>query len=89
MVKILTYLMLCTVGEGIVLHHLEMAKKFPLHPKHPERICWGCDKYCSVDDLRCGNGSNRTQHPAELLGDDWYEFGEWDLEIPTDASSDD
>ncbi|MBQ1657017.1 MAG: DUF3079 domain-containing protein, partial [Rhodocyclaceae bacterium] len=21
-----------------------MAKKFPLHPKHPERICWGCDK---------------------------------------------
>ncbi|MBS0174921.1 MAG: DUF3079 domain-containing protein, partial [Nitrospira sp.] len=23
-----------------------MAKKFPLHPKNPERICWGCDKYC-------------------------------------------
>ncbi|MGN6661313.1 MAG: DUF3079 domain-containing protein, partial [Achromobacter mucicolens] len=23
-----------------------MAKKFPLHPKHPERICWGCDRYC-------------------------------------------
>ena len=89
MAKILTYLMLCTLGESIVLHHREMAKKFPLHPKHPERICWGCDKYCSVDDLRCGNGSNRTQHPAELLGDDWYEFGEWDLEIPTDASSDD
>ncbi|PQK68826.1 hypothetical protein CG428_23325, partial [Pantoea ananatis] len=24
-----------------------MAKKFPLHPSHPERICWGCDRYCS------------------------------------------
>ena len=46
-----------------------MAKKFPLHPKHPERICWGCDKYCPVDSLSCGNGSDRTQHPAELLGD--------------------
>ena len=48
-----------------------MAKKFPLHPKHPERICWGCDKYCSKDALGCGNGSDRTQHPAELLGEDW------------------
>ncbi len=51
-----------------------MAKKFPLRPKHPERICWGCDKYCSVNDLKCGNGSDRTQHPAELFGDDWFEF---------------
>lgn len=57
-----------------------MAKKFPLHPKHPERICWGCDKYCPTDQLRCGNGSGRTQHPAELLGDDWYTWGDWDLE---------
>ena len=32
----------------------EMAKKFPLNPKHPERTCWGCDKYCSVDALQCG-----------------------------------
>ena len=53
---------------------LTMAKKFPLHPKHPERICWGCDKYCPVDSLGCGNGSDRTQHPIELLGDDWYEW---------------
>lgn len=51
-----------------------MAKKFPLHPKHPERICWGCDKYCSVDELRCGNGSDRTQHPIELFGEDWAEL---------------
>ncbi|WP_163120715.1 DUF3079 domain-containing protein, partial [Acinetobacter pittii] len=26
-----------------------MAKKFPLHPSHPERICWGCDRYCSAE----------------------------------------
>ena len=28
-----------------------MAKKFPLNPPHPERICWGCDKYCAADAL--------------------------------------
>ena len=39
-----------------------MAKKFPLHPSHPERICWGCDKYCSVDSLACGNGKEFAQH---------------------------
>ena len=31
-----------------------MAKKFPIYPKHPERICWGCDKYCLAEDLQCG-----------------------------------
>lgn len=51
-----------------------MAKKFPLNPAHPERICWGCDKYCSVQSMMCGNGTERTQHPAELFGDDWHEF---------------
>jgi DUF3079 family protein len=45
--------------------------KLPLHPKHPERICWGCDKYCPIDDMRCGNGTIRAPHPAELFGDDW------------------
>src|SRR5215471_1197229 len=45
--------------------------RVPLHPKHPERICWGCDKYCPATDLRCGNGTIRTQHPVELFGDDW------------------
>ena len=49
-----------------------------LHPKHPERICWGCDKYCSADDLRCGNGTIRTPHPVELFGDDWFE---WELSL--------
>ena len=54
-----------------------MAKKFPLHPKHPERICWGCDRYCPTDSMACGNGSGRTMHPAEMLGDDWYTVGDW------------
>lgn len=48
--------------------------KIPLHPVHPERTCWGCDKYCPADDLRCGNGTVRTQHPCELFGDDWLEW---------------
>lgn len=54
-----------------------VAKKFPLNPPHPERICWGCDRYCPADSLACGNGAGRTQHPAEMMGDDWYEYGDW------------
>ena len=50
--------------------------KLALNPKHPERVCWGCDKYCSADDLRCGNGTIRTQHPVELFGENWLE---WEL----------
>lgn len=64
-----------------------MAKKFPLHPKRPERICWGCDKYCAADNLGCGNGSERTPHPAELLGEDWYEHGDWGLSETADDPS--
>lgn len=48
--------------------------KFPIHPEHPERICWGCDQYCPADDLRCGNGTIRVPHPVELFGDDWWEW---------------
>jgi hypothetical protein len=43
----------------------------PLAPTHPERICWGCDKYCPAAELACGNGTIRTPHPVELFGDDW------------------
>lgn len=53
--------------------------KIPLNPQHPERICWGCDKYCPADSLACGNGTIRTQHPAELFGADWLE---WANEAP-------
>lgn len=52
-----------------------MAKKFPIRPLHPERVCWGCDTYCPADSLKCGNGTLRTEHPAELFGDDWMEWG--------------
>ncbi len=52
-----------------------MAKHFPINPAHPERICWGCDRYCSVDALMCGNGSVATLHPSELFGEDWMTWG--------------
>jgi len=52
-----------------------VAKKFPIAPSNPERICWGCDAYCPANDMRCGNGSDRTPHPAELFGDDWDTWG--------------
>jgi hypothetical protein len=48
--------------------------KIPLHPTNPERICWGCDKYCPADSLACGNGTIRTLHPVELFGPDWLEW---------------
>jgi hypothetical protein len=47
---------------------------FPLHPRHPERICWGCEKFCPADDMCCGNGTIRTPHPVELLGEDWKKW---------------
>lgn len=52
-----------------------MSKKFPIHPAHPERTCWGCDLYCPANSMACGNGSDRTQHPVELFGEDWQEWG--------------
>jgi hypothetical protein len=51
-----------------------VAKKFPINPRHPERICWGCDRYCPASSMACGNGSDRTQHPAEIFGPDWSEW---------------
>ena len=52
-----------------------MAKKFPISPANPQRICWGCDRYCPADQLMCGNGTVATLHPSELFGDDWMEWG--------------
>lgn len=51
-----------------------MTRPFPDHPAHPERLCWGCDRYCAARDMQCGNGSVRTPHPSELFGDDWREW---------------
>ncbi|HET7216744.1 MAG TPA: DUF3079 domain-containing protein [Vicinamibacterales bacterium] len=53
---------------------VEPMRKVPVRPPHPERICWGCDKYCPADDLACGNGTIRTLHPCELFGDDWLDW---------------
>jgi hypothetical protein len=52
-----------------------MAKRFPIHPANPQRVCWGCDRYCPADSMACGNGSVRAQHPVELFGEDWNEWG--------------
>ena len=54
--------------------HASNMGAIPLNPAHPERICWGCDKYCPADDLACGNGTIRTLHPLELFGEDWLEW---------------
>lgn len=54
--------------------------RLPLAPDHPERTCWGCDKYCPADDLACGNGTIRAPHPIELFGDDWLE---WEASVTT------
>ncbi|MCU7247461.1 DUF3079 domain-containing protein [Pseudomonas koreensis] len=57
-----------------------MAKPFPANPSHPERICWGCDRYCPAKSLACGNGSDRTMHPVEIFGEDWDSPGDWGIE---------
>ncbi len=59
-----------------------MTKKFPVHPANPERTCWGCDQYCPANSMRCGNGSDRTQHPFELFGADWLDWGSDQAEKP-------
>ncbi|NRR32485.1 DUF3079 domain-containing protein [Oxalobacteraceae bacterium] len=60
-------------------------KIFPLHPARPELLCWGCDRYCRATDMACGNGSDRTQHPCELFGEDWASFG---LDAPQTVTQD-
>ena len=62
-------------------------KKFPKAPAHPERVCWGCDHYCAANDMRCGNGSDRTPHPVELFGDGWRAWGETEAEADTPSNA--
>lgn len=66
-----------------------MAKNFPVNPSHPERICWGCDRYCPAKSLACGNGADRTMHPVEMFGEDWAEPNDWGIDavIATDRSA--
>ena len=61
-------------------------KPLAMLPKHPERICWGCDKYCASDELACGNGTIRTPHPVELFGDDWVDWStRVDAAVPVES----
>jgi len=62
-----------------------MAKKFPDSPAHPERTCWGCDRYCATSAMLCGNGSERTQHPVELFGEGWRDWGTAAASAPADV----
>ncbi|GCL65492.1 DUF3079 domain-containing protein [Pseudaquabacterium pictum] len=52
-----------------------MSKRSPANPAHPERICWGCDRYCPVGSMACGNGSVAIPHPSDLFGKDWESWG--------------
>lgn len=61
-----------------------MSKRFPENPPHPERNCWGCDRYCAAHAMLCGNGSERTQHPVELFGPDWVAW-EAPVAAPTET----
>ena len=61
-----------------------MNKRFPILPAHPERVCWGCDRYCAADAMQCGNGSLATPHPSELFGADWQS---WGLDAPQAPSA--
>ena len=63
-----------------------MAKKFPIKPANPGRICWGCDRYCPADAMQCGNGSLATPHPSELFGEDWMDWG-LDAKAPAPAQA--
>jgi hypothetical protein len=37
--------------------------------------------------MQCGNGSDRTQHPAELFGEGWKEMGkDYEPDPSTEAS---
>jgi hypothetical protein len=47
-------------------------KEALIHPKHPERICWGCERYCAADNLACRE--ERLAHPIESYGYDWLEL---------------
>jgi hypothetical protein len=42
----------------------------PERPRHPERICWGCDRHCAAGDLACGEDKVRAPHPSELFGEE-------------------
>jgi hypothetical protein len=46
-------------------------------PRPPRAGVLGLQPLLPGQDMRCGNDSDRTQHPAELFGDDW---DQWELD---------
>src|SRR6187549_2045869 len=58
---------------------------YPTHPRHPERVCWGCDEYCPANDLTCGKDTVRTPHPLELFGNDWDRWAADEVETADDS----
>ena len=56
----------------------------PLNPRHPERICWGCDKYCPAAELACGNGTPppRAGNARALRRDLAVAFAKADIRTP-------
>jgi len=59
-----------------------MTKRFPSHPRQPERILCGCDRVLPGELARCGNGCKRTRHPMENGGEDEVE---WCSDVTLDA----
>lgn len=66
---------------------MSVLKPAVVHPKHPERICWGCDRFCPADDLVCGNETVRAMHPVELFGEDWLEWSDRQKPRPRDDNT--
>ena len=66
---------------------MNTAKRFPVNPSHPERICWGCDRFCAAGDMLCGNGSERAQHPIETFGPGWETWSGIPAPVATRAVS--
>ncbi|MGP0173406.1 DUF3079 domain-containing protein [Pseudomonas sp. NCHU5208] len=54
----------------------------PARPRTKREQTLGLDRYCPATDLACGNGADRTMHPAEMLGEDWYLHGDWGFATP-------
>lgn len=58
--------------------------RFPRRPRHPERVCWGCDRYCPATDMACTK--ERTLHPCEFFGEDWATDADHERSDNPDAS---
>ena len=58
--------------------HAQWPRNFSNHPT--PNVVLGCDRYCPATSMACGNGAGRTQHPAEMFGEDWYLDERWGID---------